>query len=153
MSSLVPWFPYCPLVCRFHRQSQRAFDTSWVEGTLGRLFDAGVRGRVWSFMCNFSQYSWTHGWTLAQLNQGRVLFSTAFQRSSRLCEQFAPGVQFSSSSSRLFQVCGSASFIWKLLWTLSPDGVGSGFSFGTGSTKSAVMVFGQGVLSRLVLST
>ena len=32
---------------------QKAFDTSWVEGTLVRLFDAGVHGRMRNLSCHF----------------------------------------------------------------------------------------------------
>ena len=32
---------------------QKAFDTSWVEGTLVRLFDADVHGRMWNPLCHF----------------------------------------------------------------------------------------------------
>ena len=32
---------------------QKAFLTLWVEGTLVRLFDAGVRGRMWNLLCHF----------------------------------------------------------------------------------------------------
>ena len=143
--------------------NQKAFDTSWVEGTLVRLFDAGVRGRMWSFMCNFlhgtqSQVrcgsSLSEPWLDSGIAQGSPL-STAFQPPHQqphcVCATSCPCVQFCSSSLRVpgqlyaddlelsaecefdLQVALEAVARWGRQWQ---------FSFGIGPTKSAVMVFG-----------
>ena len=37
---------------------QKAFDTAWVEGTLVRFHDVGVRGQMWHLMCSISGSNW-----------------------------------------------------------------------------------------------
>ena len=65
----------------------KAFDTSWVEGTLVRLFDAGVSGQMWKLVSQFlhgtqSQVrvgsSLSHPWFDSGIAQGRVLSPLLF---------------------------------------------------------------------------
>ena len=95
---------------------QKAFDTSWVEGTLVRLFDAGVRGRMWSLMCNFLHGAQSQVRCRSSLSdplldsgtaQGRVLSplvsTSKSTASSRLCDKL-PLVCSSVPRPRVFQV-------------------------------------------------
>ena len=137
---------------------QKAFDISWVEVTLVRLFDAGVRGRMWSLMCNFlhgtqSQVrcgsSLSDPWLDSSIAQGRVLspllFNVLINSLIASVRQVAPGVQFSSSSSRVpgqlyaddLELSAECEFDLQV----ALDAVRC-FSFGIGPTKSAVMAFG-----------
>ena len=36
---------------------EKAFDTSWVEATLVRLYDSGVQGLVWNLLSNFLRHT------------------------------------------------------------------------------------------------
>ena len=65
------------------------FDTSWVEGTLVRLFDVGVSGQMWKLMSQFlrgtqSQVrvgsSLSQPWFDSGIAQGRVLSPLLFGR-------------------------------------------------------------------------
>ena len=62
----------------------KAFDTSWVEGTLVRLFDAGVSGQMW--------------WFDSGIAQGRVLspllFNLLVNGLAATVRRSAPGAQF-----------------------------------------------------------
>ena len=167
MSSSVPWFPCCPLVLTFVAfiDIQKAFDTSWVEGTLVWLFDAGVRGRM-ARNHKFVGSSLSELWVDSGIAQGRVLspllFNLFINSLIAFVRQVAPGVQFCSSSLRvLSQLYAddlelSAECEFDLQVTL--DIVGRWgrqwrFSFGIGPTKSAVMVFGPRRSIPPVLST
>ena len=66
---------------------QKAFDTSWVEGTLVRPFDAGVSGCMWRLLSHFlrgtqsqvrSGASLSAPWTDTGIAQGRVLSPLLF---------------------------------------------------------------------------
>ena len=143
---------------------QKAFDTSWVEGTLVRLFDAGVRGRMWTLMCNFlhgtqSQVrcgsSLSEPWVDSGIAQGRVLspllFNLLINSLIASVRQVAPGVQFCSSSLRVpgqlyaddLELSAECEFDLQVaLDAVARWGRQWRFSFGIGPTKSAVMVFG-----------
>ena len=59
-----------------------AFDASWVEKTLVRLFDARVQRRMWGLMCHFLRPKWdplshTPGQILC-IGQSRVLSPLLF---------------------------------------------------------------------------
>ena len=62
---------------------EKAFDTSWVEATLVRLHDIGVRGLVWNLLSNFLRHTVSQdamscqisGWTRALLKGGYCLHS------------------------------------------------------------------------------
>ena len=143
---------------------QKALDTSRVEGTLVRFFDAGVRGRMWSLMCNFlyetqskvlGGSSHSEPWLDCGIAQGQVLspllFNLLINSLIASVRQVAPGVQFWSSSSRVpgqlhaddLELSAECEFDLQV----ALDAVGRWgrqwrFSFGIGPTKSAVMVFG-----------
>ena len=143
---------------------QKEFDTSWVEGTLVRLFDAGVWGRMWSLMCNFlhgtqSQVrcgsSLSEPWLDSGMAQGRVLspllFNLLINSLIASVRQVAPGVQFCSSSLRVpgqlyaddLELSAECEFDLQVaLDAVARWGRQWRFSFGIGPTKSAVMVFG-----------
>ena len=143
---------------------QKAFDTSWVEGTLVRLFDAGVRGRMWTFMCNFlhgtqSQVrcgsSLSEPWVDSGIVKGESSLHSFSTSSStallRLCDKL-PLVCSSVPRPYVFQVScmpmvlsclPNASFDLQVaLDAVARWGRQWRFSFGIGPTKSAVMVFG-----------
>ena len=71
---------------------KKAFDSCWVEATLGRLFDFGVSGRLWHSLANFlcgtlSQVrlggSVSPPWVDSGFVQGRILFSPSVQSARR----------------------------------------------------------------------
>ena len=85
----------------------KAFDTSWVEGTLVRLFDAGVSGQMWKLISQFlrgtqSQVrvgsSLSHPWFDSGIAQGRVLspllFNLLVNDLAAAVRPSAPGAQF-----------------------------------------------------------
>ena len=85
----------------------KAFDTSWVEGTLVRLYDAGVSGQMWKLMSQFlrgtqSQVrvgsSLSHPWFDSGIAQGRVLspllFNLLVNGLAAAVRRSAPGAQF-----------------------------------------------------------
>ena len=143
---------------------RKAFDTSWVEGTLVRLFDAGVQGRMWRLMCHFlrgtrSQVrlgsSLSHPWTDSGIAQGRalspLLFNLLVNGLIAAVRRAAPGVQLFSSPERspgqlyaddLELAAESQHDLQVALDAVSDWGRKWRFTFGIGPTKSAVMVFG-----------
>ena len=91
---------------------QRAFDTSWVEGTLVRLHEVGVRGQMWHLMCHFLRGTQSQArvgaslsapWSDTGIAQGRVLSPLLFNLVDSLAtnvRQFAPSVRLAASPHR-----------------------------------------------------
>ena len=81
---------------------EKAFDTSWVEATLVRLHDIGVRGLVWNLLSNFLRHTVSQVWLGNELldqwvdsgiAQGRVLSPLLF---NLLVDGLAVEVQLAS---------------------------------------------------------
>ena len=91
----------------------KAFDTSWVEGALVRLFDAGVSGQMWKLMSHFLRGTesqvrvgsfLSEPWFDSCIAQRRVLSSFLFNLLGNglaaAVRRSAPGAQFSPSGVR-----------------------------------------------------
>ena len=142
----------------------KAFDTSWVEGTLVRLFDAGVSGQMWKLMSHFlrgtqSQVrvgsSLSEPWFDSGIAQGRVLspllFNLLVNGLAAAVRRSAPGAQFSPSGVRfpcqlyaddVVLPADSVLDLQTALDAVSEWGRKWRFTFGISPTKSAVMIFG-----------
>ena len=159
---LTSWWALLSLFCHpsnFHTfvafiDIQKAFDTSWVEGTLVRLFDAGV-GRMWNLLCHVlrgteSQVrlgsSLSVPWADSGIAQGGVfsplLFNLLINGLIAAVRQVAPGVQlFSSSADSPGQLCADDLELMAESQhdqQVALDAVASWAQ----TTKSAAMVFG-----------
>ena len=81
---------------------QKAFDTSWVAGTLVRLHDLGVRGQMWRLMCHFLHggSSLSVPWQDSGIAQGRVrsplIFNLLVDTLASDVHRLAPGVRLPS---------------------------------------------------------
>ena len=135
---------------------KKAFDSSWVEVTLVRLFDFGVTGRLWHLLANFlcgtlSQVrlggSVSSPWVDSGIAQGRVLslllFSLPIDSLAVTLRSVIPCVSLSVSDSfrHVCQLCADDLVVLTASQVDLP-GVRWRFSFGVGPTKSATMVFG-----------
>ena len=88
---------------------QKAFDTSWVEGTLVRFHEVGVRDQMWHLMCHFLRGTQSQArvgaslsapWSDTGIAQGRVFSPLLFNLVDSLAtnvRQFAPGVRLAAS--------------------------------------------------------
>ena len=123
----------------------KAFDTSGVEGTLVRLFDAGVSDQMWKLMSQFLRgtqsllcvgSSLSHPWFDSGIAQGRVLSPLLFNllvNGLAAVRRSAPGAQFFPTGVRLpcqlyadDVVIPADSESDFLPWMLYPSGAASG---------------------------
>ena len=145
---------------------QKAFDTSWVEGTLVRLHEVGVRGQMWHLMCHFLRGTQSQArvdaslsapWSDTGIAQGRVLspllFNLLVDSLATNVRQFAPGVRLAASPHRfshqlyaddLVVVADCEHDLQVTCDVVAEWARKWRFTFGVGPTKSAVMVFGPG---------
>ena len=90
---------------------QKAFDTSWVEATLVRLFNAGVTGRMWKLIANFLRQTrsqvrlgtdLSEPWDDSGIAQGRVLspllFNLLIDGLAVALHRASPGVSLTRNS-------------------------------------------------------
>ena len=143
---------------------EKAFDTSWVEATLVRLHDIGVRGLVWNFLSNFLRHTVSQvrlgnelsdQWVDSGSAQGRVLspllFNLLVDGLAAEVQLASPGVHLPGNAQCRFTdqlyaddlvvVADSPQDLQTALNAVHRWECQFRFKFG-GSTKSAVMVFG-----------
>ena len=142
---------------------EKAFDTSWVEATLVRLYVIGVRGLVWKLLSNFLRHTVSQvrlgnelsdQWLDSGIAQGRVLSPLLFDL---LVDGLAAEVQLASpgvllpgnfqcrftdqlNADDLVLVADSPLDLQTALNAVHRWGCRFRFKFGVGPTKSAVMV-------------
>ena len=144
---------------------EKAFDTSWVEATLVRLHDIGVRGLVWNLLSNFLRHTVSQvrlgnelsdQWVDSGIAQGRVLspllFNLLVDGLATEVQLASPGVHLPGNAQCRFTdqlyaddlvvVADSPQDLQTALNAVHRWGCRFRFKFGVGPTKSAVMVFG-----------